>query len=93
MVACSTNKGLPRKCLVFYDSLYRNLALVPIQIGREAKCESRGCEFDPGPIFSWRLIMKYFLRSSVFLIEGKLSFTSKSMCTEYWLAYQGKKCG
>ena len=28
MVACSTNKGLPRTCSVFYDSLYRNLARV-----------------------------------------------------------------
>ena len=26
-------------------------------------CRSRGCEFDPGPILSWRLIVKWFLRS------------------------------
>ena len=43
----------------------------------------------PGPILSWRLIMKSFLRHSPsfrwIIQEGLLSVTSKSMCTKYWL--------
>ena len=54
-----------------------------------------------GPILSWRLIMKWFLRSFPsfrwFIQEGLLSVTSESMCTYYWLtacpSLPRKKCG
>ena len=32
-------------------------------IGSEFDCLYRDHEFDPGPIISWRLIMKYYLLS------------------------------
>ena len=35
-------------------------------IGSEFDCWYRDREFDPGPILSWRLIMKYFLSSFSF---------------------------
>ena len=58
----------------------------------------------PGPILSWRLIMKWFLlpfsTSAEWIIqEGLLSITSEStcMCTKYWLitcsSLSRKTCG
>ena len=47
------------------DTLYRARSAVGYVSGDrcESDCRSRGREFDTGPILSWRLIMKYFLRS------------------------------
>ena len=57
-------------------------------------------EYLMNPILSWRLIMKWFLRSFSpfrwFIQEGLLSVTSESMCTNYWLtacsSLSRKKC-
>ena len=66
-------------------------------------CRSRGRWFDPGPVpyfrgdWSWN---NFYGRSPPFrwfIQEGLLSFTSESMCTNYWLtacsSLPRKKCG
>ena len=54
-------------------------------------CRSRGHEFDPGPVpyFCGDRLWNYFYCHSppfrLFIQEGLLSVTSKSMCMNYWL--------
>ena len=66
-------------------------------------CRSRGWEFDPGPVpyfrgdWSWNDFYSHSPPFRWFIQEGLLSFTSESMCTNYWLtscsSLPRKKCG
>ena len=66
-------------------------------------CNSRGREFDPGPVpyfrgdWSWNNFYGHSPPFLWFIQEGLLSVTSESMCTNYWLSacssLPRKKCG
>ena len=66
-------------------------------------CNSRGREFDPGPVpyfrgdWSWNNFYGHSPPFCWFIQEGLLSVTSESMCTNYWLSacssLPRKKCG
>ena len=66
-------------------------------------CRFRGHEFDPGPVpyflgdWSWNDFYGLSPPFCWFIQEGLLSFTSESMCTNYWLtvcsSLPRKKCG
>ena len=66
-------------------------------------CNSRGREFDPGPVpyfrgdWSWNNFYGHSPPFRWFIQEGLLSVTSESMFTNYWLSacssLPRKKCG
>ena len=76
------------------------LVIKPDHVAQSVTClqiQSR-VRSRPGPILSWRLIMKSFVRPFSYLQliqESMLSVTSESMCTKYWLTtcLPRKKCG
>ena len=43
----------------------------------ESDCRSRGCEFDPGPILSWRLIMSPLNHSRRVVVSYKQKYVHK----------------
>ena len=87
---------------IHQDLWYGKLVTSYHQLGKPSHCRPRcsvgcasnwwsgGCRLDPhwvGNILSWRLIMKYFLRSfSLFcwFKKGNCQFQAKE-CAQYWL--------